>query len=120
VHPEVGHDVVAPGVEEVRALGQRPAVGAHVRADGPDRSVLVDDEGSLGVVEGVLAAPALAGEQAALVAVEEVDPGGVAGPHDEGVVQPPVTEVVRVPAGGDRAVLGVGAVGPLVRGAVGA
>ena len=116
--PEVTQDLVAGLVEEVGALAERAAVGADVRADGPDRSHPVDDEGALAVGERVLAAPAFEGGELVAVPIEDVDPAGAADRDVELVVDPAVGEVVDVGRRRDRRVFGVGTVGPEVGGLV--
>ena len=71
MHPEIGDDVFALGVEDVGPFGVRTAVRADVAADRPDRPVDVGDERAFGAVERVFTPAAESLARTALCA----DPG---------------------------------------------
>ena len=106
VHPQLGHDVFALVVEQVVALGERPAVRTQVGPDAANRTVAVGDEGALGRGVGEHVPAAIVGTEAGLVQVEDVDAGGVARGDAELVGHPPGGEVAAVGRPLHRRVLG--------------
>ena len=119
VHAQIGDDVLAPLIEEMRTHGVRAAVRAHVAADRADRSVDVRDERALRTVERVFGTTTVARREQRLVPVEDVDARRRAHVDHDLVVEPPVAEVPAVERRRHRGVLGIGpgreVIGGLVR-----
>ena len=107
MHPQVGDDVFAPVVEEVRSFRVRTAVRADVTAYRSQRAHDVRDERAFAAVERVLRPYTVSGREQRLVAIDDIDTRRRASLDDDQVVEPAVAEVPRVRRRRHDGVLGI-------------